>query len=455
MDLKPLTSTLSLLSLVIMASINLPAVAMTLNELEQADKVRIRTWVEPVGKLISRQQVNLQIEVATDKWFSGGTKIGSFELNDAIVLQREKFAVNSSRNVGGKSWTVQEWTLAIYPQRTGLFEIPEIPVQISIAGENLESIVGTLAAPALEFIAEVPEPTLDGMTSKTDWVATTRFEVKENYDKTFEDLKPGNAIVRSINMSADNLPAMMLPGIDSTVIDGIAVYPKPPQLLDKVNRGTYLAEKSQTITYVFEKAGEYELPRKVFFWWNLNSQSFESIELDAQVFEVIDLEVAAGEDPVDQATSGIFDSAASRLLLMKTGILFLIVILVGILIRGLSRITTTKIQDRPEKPAEATLLKEFATACRNNDLEQAMGLFYQWLDHYGGDSFKGSVRTQLVEMNQTQLTEKFSDIMQAIYTPLQDKSVDLKMFARQFTEELKKSNNPAAFNGLRVELKLN
>jgi hypothetical protein len=49
----------------------------------------------------------------------------------------------------------------------------------------------------------------------------------------------------------------------------------------------------------------------------------------------------------------------------------------------------------------------------------------------------------------------FSDIMQAIYTPEQDKPVDLKMFARQFADELKKSNNPAAFNGLRVELKLN
>ena len=452
MVLKTITSILPLLLLGIFM---LPAVATTLNDLEQADKVRIRTWVEPTGELVSRQQVNLQIEIATDKWFNGGTRIGSFELKDAIVLQRESFAVNSSRNEQGKSWTVQEWTLAIYPQRSGSFRIPEIPVQVSIAGENLESIVGTLSAPSLDFVASSPEPILDSMTSKTDWIATTRFEVKEDYDKTFENLKPGDAVVRSITMSADNLPAMMLPNIVLAEIDGIAVYPKPPKLQDKVNRGTYLAERSQTITYVFEGAGEYQLPPKVFYWWNLNSQSFESIELEAQLFEVIALEVVSGEEPLEQSSSSRFDSAISRLLLLKAFILFLVVMLVGVLIRALSKISPVTTQEQSTKPAEADLRKQFAVACRKNNIEEAMGLFYQWLDNYGGDSFKGSVRKQLVEMNQAQLTVEFNELMQAIYTPQQDKLVDLKMFARQFAVKLKNSDNPTTLNRLRVELKLN
>ena len=130
--------------LTLLTSSALNANATTIEELQQADKLSIRTWVEPHENIIARQQVNLLIEIATDKWFSGGTKISAVDIKDAIVLQREKFSVNSSRYEQGTSWTVQEWTLAVYPQRAGAFEIPEITGQVSIAGDNLEAIVVTV-----------------------------------------------------------------------------------------------------------------------------------------------------------------------------------------------------------------------------------------------------------------------------------------------------------------------
>ena len=192
---------------------NLAVSATTLKELYQADKLRISAWIDPGENIIARQQVKLQIEVATDKWFSGGTRIGIFEIKDAILLQRENFALNSSRNENNASWTVQQWTLVVYPQRGGVFEIPAIPVQLSIAGENLESIVGELHTEPFSFTASLPEPMFQGMLEKTSWIVTSRFRINERFDKTYHDLKPGDAIVRSINMSAIDLPAMMLPDI--------------------------------------------------------------------------------------------------------------------------------------------------------------------------------------------------------------------------------------------------
>lgn len=102
------------------------ATAVTLAELQQADKLRIKTWVEPAEGIIARQQLLLQIEMATDKWFSGGTRIGHFEIKNAIVQQREQFALNSTRQEGDKTRTVQQWTLVVYPQRSGSFQIPAI-----------------------------------------------------------------------------------------------------------------------------------------------------------------------------------------------------------------------------------------------------------------------------------------------------------------------------------------
>ena len=437
--------------LIFFVMISITSTATTIDDLLLAEKVRIKAWVEPDENIMARQQVNLQIEIATDKWFSGGTRIGAFEVEDAIVLQRERFAVNSSRNEYGKTWTVQEWTIAVYPQRHGQFKIPEVPVKVSIAGENLESIVGDLTVPSFSFIVNLPAPYLDGMSSSTNWVATTRLEVTETYDKTFEELQPGDAVVRSIRMSADNLPAMMLPEVDIASVAGIAVYPKPPQLQDKVNRGTYLAERSQTITYVVERAGLYLLPRKTFYWWNLGSQSFESIELEARAFEVVDL--SGIENPAEQPIARQTGYSDLILLLMKFGIASLLVILVGITIHGLS---TSSLRSPPTtRLSEAELRRKFDTACRKNNLEQAMGLFYQWLDNHGGSSFKGTVREQLDKINKADLNAAFANIMQAVYSPQQKTTADLRHFARQFIKELKKSDHQPYFSQFRIELKLN
>ena len=56
------------------------ASANTIAVLQQEDKLRIKAWLEPEDNIIARQQIKLQIEVATDKWFSGGTRIGCVEL---------------------------------------------------------------------------------------------------------------------------------------------------------------------------------------------------------------------------------------------------------------------------------------------------------------------------------------------------------------------------------------
>jgi hypothetical protein len=432
---------------------NLAATATTLKDLYQADKLRIKAWIEPRENIIARQQVNLQIEIATDKWFSGGTRFGPFEIKDAILLQRENFALNSSRKEDNASWTVQQWTLVIYPQRGGVFEIPTIPVHLSIAGDNLESIVGELQTEPFSFTAGLPEPMFQGMLEKTSWIVTSHFTINESFDKSFDDLKPGDAIVRSISMSAINLPAMMLPGITLDNLPGIAVYPKPPQLADKVNRGSYLAARSQIITYVFEKPGDYELAKQTFYWWNLETDTFETIDLEARVMKVHDsAEIAEGsnlEPTADwqQMITGLIP------VLTKTGVALMLVALGWVVFRKLSKISTRTNQS--DKLSERALRKQFETACRKNNLQYALALFYQWLDNYGGKAFEGSVVGTLNEIDQTQLTEAFRNIMRTMYTPDRNKEIDLRLFANRFISELQKLDRPGRSSLFSVELKLN
>ena len=423
--------------------------AATLMELKKADKVRIKTWIEPRENIIARQRVDLLIEIATDKRFSGGTRISVPDVKDAIVLQREKFAVNSTRNEDGKNWTVQQWTLVVYPQRDGVFEIPAISMRLSIAGEGLESVVGEVETLPLRFVANTPEP----MRDKANWITTTHFEVSEHFDKSFDDLKPGDAVVRSISMSVNDLPAMMLPDIAVDNLPGIAVYPKPPRLEDRVNRGNYLAERTQVITYVFEKSGEYQLLKQTFYWWDLEAQSIKTVELDAQNLKVRDLiadnKTIEGQLPTEQQSG---DELV--IFLAKIGIVFVIVITIGAIVRKLSKIqTSTRVQAEPL--SERALRKQFETACQEDNLGSAIGLLYRWLDNYGGKDFKGSVRERLIEIDQKQLKLAFMKIMRCIYAQEQDSEINLKLFANRFINELRKSDSRSVLDRFHVEFQLN
>ena len=436
---------------VLMVFVVTSAAADTIAQLQQEDKLRIKAWLEPEDNIIARQQVNLQIEVTTDKWFSGGTRIGRFEIKDAIVMQREKFAVNSTRSDGDRSWTVQQWTLVVYPQRDGLFEIPTIPLQLSIAGDGIESIIGEAHTRPMTFEAMIPEQMQDNQS----WLASNRFDAEESFNKAAEELVPGDALIRTITFSADNLPAMMLPEVEVESLEGIAVYRKPPQLTDKVNRGNYIAERTEVITYVFEKAGEYELPKQIFYWWNLGTQALETIELSESTLKISGM--GDGVDSVQQ-TSVLTDR--NRLvelmpLFKMAGIVLLALIAVWFAMRKFVKGGRTVSSTEQVPFSEAALRKQFKKSCAGNDYEKAIGIFYRWLDNFAGDSFKGSVRDQLKEFDQVDLVTGFKDIMRAIYASEKSNSIDLKLFASQYIDALEKKGRQSKVSLLSVNLKLN
>jgi hypothetical protein len=399
------------LSGLLMLLLSTTVFAVTLAELQQADKLRIKTWVEPADGIIARQQLKLQIEVATDKWFSGGTRIGHFEIKDAIVLQRENFALNSTRTEGDKSWTVQQWTVVVYPQRGGSFEIPPIPLTLSIAGDNFDPISGRTHSQALVFSAAQPE----AMQGKDGWVATSRFEVSESFNKPLEELRPGDALKRTINISADNLPAMMLPQIPVVDIPGIAVYNKPAQLVDKVNRGDYLAERIQEITYVFERPGEFEMPAQSYHWWNLETRTAELITLPAQSLVVASL---TGQ-PIDQTESAqpeiSVQSESNPALIYKTVVVVVLLLIVLWLIRQWFATRADKKLPAGMPPTASWLLKQAKKASRQHDDEKALSYLYQWMN-YDENNQDGVISTRVDKLNKPELRQAYNEVMQAIYS---------------------------------------
>ncbi|MFV1983351.1 MAG: BatD family protein [Thiohalomonadales bacterium] len=418
----------------------------------QTNSLKIKTWIEPKENIIAKQQINLYIEIVSDKRITGGTHISSFEVNDAIVLQRDTFTVNSTRTEAGKTWNTRMWTIVIYPQRDGIFEIPEIPIQMTLlVKEPNVTKSSEIKSKPITFNTRIPEELQDN----ENWIATSRFNIKQNLNKSIDKLKPGDALIRTISLSADNLPAMMLPAISVEKIPGVAIYQKPFQIQDTANRGVYLAQRTEEITYVFEKIGNFILPAQTFYWWNTETQLLETIELAEYKLLIKLAPAGSGEKNTDLslAETGNFNDLF-RIAKIITGIFF-IVLLLFLLILKIRKIVQKRKQLQPTLLSEMEIHRRFKTACQKNNSQQAIKLFYLWLDNYSGSNYHGSIRKQLRQFKQQQLNTSFNDIMRSIYFVKKNSAADLEKFSDQFIKTLKKTNRVSWHQKWKIGLKLN
>ncbi len=253
----------------------------TVTELQQAGRLEVASTILPADNIVPRQKLRLVLEIATDRWFTGGTRIVVPEVPGLVILQTEQFASNASENRRGQSWVVQRWSLDVYPRRDGEFTIPPVRLRLQVNAGEAGDIEGELTSPPVRFRAQAPVD----LQQTGQWVAAPAFSVSQRFDRELADLTVGDAFSRDIVFEASDVMAMMLPDFEVDETTGLAVYPAPPQLEDSSNRGETQARRSQRISYVAEAEGRYILPGGEFAWWDTGTNRLQWLSLpDTEIF---------------------------------------------------------------------------------------------------------------------------------------------------------------------------
>ena len=295
----------------------LPALATTVAELQTEGRLQLRSWLLPARDIAPGQQIKLNLEIATDRWFTGGTRIQIPEVPGLVILQTDSFASNSSEQRNGQSWVIQRWSLEIYPQREGNFSIPPINAQIKVSAESGDNVTGQVTGPALEFSVTRP----DSLARVEHWVAAPEFSVSQSFASALEGLTVGDAIEREIVFAGTEVMAMMLPSFKEEAIAGLRAYPQPPTLDNSSNRGTIAATRTERVTYIIELEGEYQLPAQDYFWWDTGSG-----ELQLRSLPTVKILVGAGSaSEVDEGPSREIN--IQQLIVGFAGLLMLILLL--------------------------------------------------------------------------------------------------------------------------------
>jgi hypothetical protein len=247
--------------------------------------LQVNSRLVPDNKIVPGQKLALELEVATTRWFAGGTRINLPEVPGLVILQTESFASNATEQRNGESWVVQRWTVDIYPQREGAFVVPPVALMVQVNDALAGTISGVIRAPGVRFKAEVPAE----LARAQQWVAAPSFGVSQTFDRDLQALAVGDAIEREIRFEASDVMAMMLPGFDAEDLSGLKAYPLPPELKDSNNRGEMIASRVERISYIAQQPGSYTLPAVEFLWWDTRDNSLALLSLPA-----VDIQVSGG-----------------------------------------------------------------------------------------------------------------------------------------------------------------
>lgn len=261
--------------------------------LPKESDVELLAWVGKQGagadtkeapKFSVNEQVILYIEVATPRWFTGGTRIGSVEIPNVIAKQRNQLATNYTERKGGQTWSRQRWEITLYPQASGQFVIPPVAVGVQVSAPDGSKVVGTLYTQPIKFEASMPSGLL---SDESAWFTATKVSVDQKWTTSNDELKVGDAITRTITINAQDSLSVLLPDLlsnDSTA--SYQAYPQPNRLDDKQTRGDYQSSRIEESVYVIQQGGNITLPALSFDWWDSETQQFKKLTIDGEVFHV-------------------------------------------------------------------------------------------------------------------------------------------------------------------------
>lgn len=266
--------------------------AQDIQDLQRSNDVELLAWVGKQGagadtkeapKFSVNEQVILYIEVATPRWFTGGTRIGSVEIPNVIAKQRNQLATNYTERKGGQTWSRQRWEITLYPQASGQFVIPPVAVGVQVSAPDGSKVAGTLYTQPIKFEASMPSGLL---SDDSAWFTATKVSVDQKWTTSNDELKVGDAITRTITINAQDSLSVLLPDLlsnDSTA--SYQAYPQPNRLDDKQTRGDYQSSRIEESVYVIQQGGEFTLPEHKFQWWNSKSKKLETVVIEGKTFK--------------------------------------------------------------------------------------------------------------------------------------------------------------------------
>lgn len=321
------------------------------------------------------------------------------QLKEALLERLNDATYN--KVIDGRSYKVFERKYAIFPQQSGVLEIPQIVVQASVPDRqghrgNLYDFFGNRgqevklrSESATVTVREKPPAYPAG----AEWLPTDKLSIVEEWSREPGELRVGESATITITMAAQGLLGAQLPPVALPDTEGVKLYQGKAEVRNPATAEGITGIRKESIALIPIRAGSVVLPEIRMPWWNIKKQQVEYAVVPARQLVVKADPAATGAagsfTPPAPAPSSSIGPARQRPEINKTlaalgGFLTLAWLLtLFLLLRTRRQLANLRAGAQPERQAAVDLKEKeafgkFGRACRSNDPVRARTAVIAW-----------------------------------------------------------------------------
>ena len=289
----------------------------------------------------------------------------------------------------GRRYGVIEQQYAIFPQQSGRLQIPpesitgsarvRIPRGIYRRRQVREHSSGHL-------ITVQPKPA--SYPESATWLPATDLTIGSSWNSERE-FKVGVPLSRNIELSAEGLPASLLPALAPRELEGVKMYPDPPEKTESADVSGIRSSRRESLALVPTRAGILTLPEMSITWFDVDDDAVKVASLPAETYEVapsaeVPVSFASPPDPALGPTSGGATGAEDTM--VDPWMIVALICLLGWaattwwLLNAEQR-QTPKPPPEPRDKERAGYM-QLARACRANDAQKAHAALLEWANTF-------------------------------------------------------------------------
>jgi|GEM_PF-1002976 len=233
-----------------------------------APPIQVHVYLDANGPLIQGETASIKVDMLTSSFFSDAPDMPELHVDGAYLKLSDETPGHLVDNIDGNSWSGVSRTYLLTSLVSGELEIPGFQITARVGPQ--QTPVAMQTKPLMLHVKRLVLP------AGVDTALIAR-SVKLTQTITPKDsaLHVGDTIIRRIEITADGAPAMLLPPITFKPVDGLELYPSPPQTHDVVgNQGGFLGgSRVDSVSYVIQRRGRYSLPPISVRW--MDNQTHE------------------------------------------------------------------------------------------------------------------------------------------------------------------------------------
>lgn len=245
----------------------------------------VRATVREKPPLVVGQQVHIDVQLLVPNFFMSSPRFPIINIPGAVVTLSDD-ALNLNETIKGEGYAGLQRTYVFVAQAAGDYVVPRDAITFRYAAEPGKPVDASATLPALTLTLDWPA----GMTPPADGGAglVSRVTITQTLDRDTAGLHAGDALTRTITMTAARTHAMFIPPLDFPEQDGVRIYRKDPVLDDDTDsrEGLVAGRRTERVVYTFDRPGHYVLPAVDVPWFNIAAKKNETARAPALTVDV-------------------------------------------------------------------------------------------------------------------------------------------------------------------------